>query len=66
MRSNLEIREGGKAILSITDLLRSYFDPIGFAAAKIAVLEFNWHTIPALAIEIVCCSMASRRIVLEL
>ena len=49
----------------MTDFLRSYLDPIGLAAARMAVLEFSWHTIPALAIEMVCCSIASRRMVLE-
>lgn len=42
----------------------SYFECIGFAADKIDVLEFNWHTIPALAIDIVCCYMAYSKIVL--
>jgi hypothetical protein len=34
------------------------------AAAKMAVLEFSWQTMPALAIEIVCCSIAYSRMVL--
>jgi hypothetical protein len=46
----------------ITDFFLSYFDPIGLAAAKMAVREFSWHTIPAFAIEIVCCSIAYNRI----
>ncbi len=51
-------------MFSITDFLLSYLEWIGFAAAKIDVLEFNWHTIPAFAIEIVCCYIAYKRIVL--
>ena len=53
-------------MLSMTDFLTLYLEKMGLAAAKIAVLEFNWHTIPALAIDMVCCSIASSRIVLEL
>jgi hypothetical protein len=34
------------------------------AAARMAVREFSWHTMPALAIEIVCCSIAYSRMVL--
>jgi hypothetical protein len=49
----------------ITDFFWSYLEFTGFAAARIAVLEFSWHTIPALAIEIVCCYIAYSRIVLE-
>ena len=58
MRSKREIMDGGRLIFFITDCLGSYFESRGFAAAKIAVLEFNWHTIPALAIDIVCCYIA--------
>ena len=64
MRSNLVRRAGFKLMFYTTDFLGLYFEFIGLAAAKIDVLEFNWQTIPALAIEIVCCSIASRRIVL--
>lgn len=46
----------------ITDFFLSYLDPMGLAAARMAVREFNWHTIPAFAIEIVCCSIAYSRI----
>ena len=63
MRSNLDNRAGGRFIFSITDFFESYFEWTGLAAAKIAVLELSWHTIPALAIDIVCCYIASRRIV---
>lgn len=41
-----------------------YLELIGFAADKTAVLVFSWQTIPALATEIVCCYIASKRIVL--
>ena len=41
------------------DFLILYLDSMGLAAAKIAVLEFNWQTIPAFAIEIVCCYITS-------
>ena len=50
----------------MTDFLTLYLELMGLAAAKIAVLELSWHTIPALAIDMVCCSMASSRMVLEL
>jgi hypothetical protein len=56
-RSNRESNAGGRFIFYTTDFLVSYFECKGLAAANIAVLEFNWHTIPALAIDIVCCYM---------
>jgi len=43
--------------------LGSYLDFTGFAAANTAVLALSWETIPALATEIVCYSIASCRIV---
>jgi len=52
-------------MFSTTERLRSYLEPTGLAAARMAVLEFSWHTIPALAMEMVCCSIAYRRMVLE-
>ena len=58
-KSNLEIKEAGKLILSITDFLASYFDRIGLAAAKIDVLAFNLVVIPALAKLTVYYSMTS-------
>ena len=42
----------------------SYFPRRGLAAARTAVLEFRIVVIPALAIEMVYCSMASCRMVL--
>lgn len=41
------------------DHLGLYLDSLGFAAAKTAVHAFREHTIPFLAIEIVCYSIAS-------
>lgn len=46
-------------MLSTTDIFVSYFDFIGFAAAKIAVLAFSVHIIPAFATETVYYSIAS-------
>ena len=66
MRSNRERRAGERLIFYTTDFFASYLEWTGLAAAKIAVLELSWQTIPALAIEMVCCSIASRRIVLLL
>jgi hypothetical protein len=45
-----------------TDLFMSYFEEMGLAAERIEVLELSWHTIPALAMDMVCCYIASRRI----
>lgn len=46
-------------MLSMTDSFGSYFEFIGFAAAKMAVLAFREQMIPALATETVYYSMAS-------
>jgi hypothetical protein len=40
------------------DFCGLYFEFTGFAAEIIAVLEFSEQTIPAFAIEIVCCYIA--------
>ena len=53
---------GGSLILSTTDMLGLYLELTGFAAARMAVLAFREHIIPALATETVCCSIASWRI----
>ena len=45
--------------LNLKDLDLSYLPMIGLAAAKIEVLAFKVAWIPALAIEIVYCSIAS-------
>lgn len=66
IRSNLESKDGERLIFSIIDLVGSYLECSGLAAANIAVLEFNWQTIPALAIEIVCCYIAYSRTLREL
>jgi len=41
MRSNLERSVGGSLIFLMTEYLGLYFDWIGLAAAKTAVLAFN-------------------------
>ncbi len=64
MRSNLERRVGGSRMFLMTENLGLYLEWIGLAAARIAVLALSWQTIPAFAIEIVCCSIASCRMVL--
>ena len=47
---------GGKSrFLEIVSLLL-YFDPIGFAAARMEVRALSVVMMPALAIETVCCS----------
>jgi len=66
MRSNLESKAGGRLMFSTTDFLGLYLECTGFAAEIIAVRQFSWHTIPALAIEIVCCYMPSSRMILLL
>jgi len=51
-------------MFSTTDFLGSYLEPIGLAAAKIAVLALRVQIIPALATETDCCSIASWRMTL--
>jgi len=46
-------------MFSTTDFLGLYFESIGFAAARTAVLALRVQMIPALATETVCCSIAS-------
>lgn len=53
-------------MFSTTDFFGLYLEWTGFAADMIAVLQFNWHTIPALAMEIVCCYIPSNKIILLL
>ena len=48
-------------MFSTTVLFLLYLDSTGFAAARIAVLVLREATIPALAMEMVCCSIASWR-----
>lgn len=53
-------------MFSTTDFFGLYFECMGFAADIIAALQFSWHTIPALAIEIVCCYIPYNKIILLL
>lgn len=53
-------------MFSTTDIFGSYLELIGFAAAKMAVLAFKEHMIPALATDTVCYSIASWRMTLVL
>lgn len=55
-RSNREMSVGGRSMLRVMGQLRLYFDPTGFAAARIEVRALRVVMIPALAIETVCCS----------
>lgn len=49
-----------------TDFLGLYRELTGLAAARIEVLDLRLQTIPALATEIVCCSITYKRMVLLL
>lgn len=53
-------------MFSTTESFGSYFELIGLAAARMAVLAFKVQMIPALATDTVCCSIASWRITLVL
>ena len=59
MQSNLERIVTCSYICSAIGVRSAHLPLIGFAAAKIDVLEFNLVVIPALATLIVCCYMAS-------
>ncbi len=48
----------------IRDFWGLNLESMGLAATSIDVRELSWHTIPALAIDIVCCYIASSKIVL--
>lgn len=50
---------GGKSMLRVMGQLRLYFDPTGFAAARMDVRAFKVVMMPALAIDTVCCSCGS-------
>lgn len=54
---------GGRFRFSIIDLFGLYFDSIGLAEARIEVRAFSDVMIPAFAIDTVCCSMTSCRMV---
>jgi hypothetical protein len=58
-RSKRDIIGGEMLTLNFRGLERSYLPKVGLAAAKIEVLALSVAWIPALAIEIVYCSMAS-------
>ena len=57
--SNRDRIGSGKLTLSANVRDTSYLPPSGFAAAITAQRACSWVTIPALEMEIVCCSMAS-------
>lgn len=59
IESNLERIELWKSIYSEACFKSSYLPNKGFAAASTEVLEFRMVVIPALAIEMVYCSIAS-------
>jgi hypothetical protein len=59
IESNLDKIELWKSIYSAACFKSSYLPKRGFAAARTDDLEFKIVVIPALAIEIVCCSIAS-------
>jgi hypothetical protein len=59
MQSNLERMELWNSICSAACFKSSYLPKTGLAAARTEVLELRIVVIPALAIEIVYCSIAS-------
>jgi hypothetical protein len=58
-RSNLDMIGGEISTFHLRDLVLSYLPLRGLAAAKIDDLAFKVAWMPALAIEIVYCSIAS-------
>jgi len=58
-RSNLDMIGALMLMLARSVVLRLYRPPTGLAAARILVRAFKVACIPALAMEMVCCSMAS-------
>src|SRR6056297_3192057 len=62
MRSKRDKRVGGNWMFSTTDKRGLYRESTGLAEAKMDVRAFRVQMIPALAMETVCCSMASWRI----
>jgi len=58
-RSKRDSRAAGKLMFSTGDILVLYRPYKGLAAARIEVRAFKVVEIPALEIEIVCCSMTS-------
>jgi len=57
--SNLDMIGGEISTLNLSDLVLSYLPKIGLAAAKTLALAFRVAWIPAFAIEMVYCSIAS-------
>lgn len=57
--SNLDMMGGEMSTLNLRDLVLSYRPKIGFAAANTEALAFRVAWIPALARDMVYCSMAS-------
>jgi hypothetical protein len=58
-----EIKVGGKSMLRVTGRSGSYLEPTGLAAARIEVRALSVVMIPALAMDTVCCSWDSVRLV---
>jgi hypothetical protein len=50
------MRVGGRSMFFVIGWSTSYFEPTGFAAARIDVRALSVVMMPALAIETVCCS----------
>lgn len=65
IKSKRDSNDGGKLMFSMTDLRLSYLESTGLAAARMAVRELSWQTMPAFAMEMVCCSIAYSSTVLE-
>lgn len=62
IKSKRDKRVGGKCTFSTIFFFIFHFESIGLAAAKIDVRAFNWQIMPALAMDNVCCSITSWRI----
>lgn len=58
-RSNLDMIGAGRFKFALRDLAVLYLPFTGFAAARIDALALSVAWIPAFAMEIVCCSIAS-------
>ena len=58
-RSKREMSVGGRSMFCVTVCFGSYFEPIGFAPARIDVRALRVVMIPAFAMETVCCSCRS-------
>ncbi|KAH3665076.1 hypothetical protein OGATHE_003891 [Ogataea polymorpha] len=58
-RSKRDRSGGGRSMFFVTGRFGLYLDSIGLAEARMEVLALSVVIIPALAIEIVCCSITS-------